>query len=155
MSLWRFPTNMSAHKTFDTPWTQPAISKIPAKIVNRQQERESIPSDPFETTVRSVLKTLLPRKRRVELAAALTEVMGRQITKMMIDSWTAESKCQPRLPLSLAKALSQLIRDKSLTRYLNTEEELTLIAIGEHARANKKLLAQIATPKAKSRERKR
>jgi hypothetical protein len=123
------------------------MSKIPAKIVNRQQERESKPSDSFEATVRSILKTLLPRKRRAELAAALTELMGREITKTMIDSWTAESKCQPRLPLSLAKALCQLIAAPALSQYLNTEEELDLIKIGEHARANKDLVARIASPR--------
>ncbi len=130
------------------------MSKILARIANCQPEKE--PRDVFECDVRRMLKRALTGRDRNALAAALSGLMGnRKITKAMLDSFTAESKCQPRLPLSLAKALCQLIDDPSLRRYLNNDEDLTLIQIGEHARANRKLLAQIATPKAKGRKEKR
>ena len=130
------------------------MTSFPRKTANEQaaQQRHR---DAFEADVRRLLKALLPRKTRAELAAALTKVMGREITQTMIDNWVAEGKCQPRLPLSVAKALCELVGDPALRRYLNSAEDLTLMEIGEHARANKKLLAQIATPKAKARERTR
>ena len=131
------------------------MTNVSAEIANGQQYEEKKPWDASEADVRRLLKTLLPRKTRTVLAAALTKVMGREITKTMIDSWVAEGKCQPRFPLSVAKALCELVGDPALRRYLNSAEDLTLMEIGEHARANKKLLAQIATPKAKARERKR
>lgn len=130
------------------------MTKLPTKTDKPQQDREE-PRDAFEADVRRMLKALLPRKTRADLAAGLTKVMARKITGTMIDSWVAEGKYQPRLPLSLAKALARLIADPSITRYLNTEEELVLIRIGEHARANQKLVAQLATPKAKGRQGKR
>jgi uncharacterized protein YciW len=127
------------------------MTKISSEIANDQQYE---PRDAFEADVRRMLKALLPRKKRAELAAALTDILdnepARRITKAQLDNFVAEGKCQPRLPLSVAKALCQLIGHRSLTRYLNTEEELALIAIGEHARANRKLLTQIATPKVKA-----
>ena len=126
------------------------MTKIAAEIVNVQRE-EKRSCDAFEADVRKTLKGLLHGKGRADLAKALTKVMGREITKTMVDNWVAEGKCQPRLPLSLARALCQLIDDPALSRYLNTEEELALIKIGEHARAHKEILAQIATPKVKSR----
>ena len=130
------------------------MTSLPRKTANEQaaQERHR---DAFEADVRRMLKGLLPRKSRLALAKALTKVMARDITTTMVDNWVAESKCQPRLPLSVAKALCDLVGDPALRRYLNSAEDLTLMEIGEHARANKKLLTQIATPKAKARGRKR
>lgn len=130
------------------------MTKIAAAIVNVQRE-EKRSCDAFEADVRKTLKGLLHGKGRAGLAKALTNVMGREITKMMVDNWVAEGKCQPRLPLSVAKALSELIEDPSLSRYLNTEEELALIKIGEHARANKDLVARIASPPVKRSNRKK
>ncbi len=124
------------------------MTKIVAQIANVQHE-EKASCDAYEADVRRMLKGLLPRKSRTALAEKLSEVMGREITKPMIDNWTAEGKCQPRLPLSVAKALCLLTKDPSLTRHLNSEEERALIEIGEHARANEALLTQIARPKVK------
>jgi hypothetical protein len=118
-----------------------------SKIVNNRQPEE--PRDRFEAEVRRALKRLIPREKRAEIAAALTSLMGRKITKSMLDNFTAEGKCQPRMPLSIAKALCHLIPDPLLRRYLNSEEDLTLIEIGEHMRASKNLITQIATPTVK------
>lgn len=135
------------------------MTKISAEIANGQRDKEEPLRDAFEADVRKMLKAVMQGRKRTELAAALTDILdnkpARRITKAQLDNFVAEGKCQPRLPLSLAKALCQLIRDKSLTRYLNTKEELALIEIGEHARANQRLVAQLATPKAKFRERKK
>lgn len=114
-----------------------------SKIVNNRQPEE--PRDLFEADVRRALKQLIPREKRTEIAVALTSLMGRKITKSMLDNFTAEGKCQPRLPLSIAKALCHLLPDPSLRRYLNSEEDLTLIEIGQHMRASKNLITQIAT----------
>jgi len=118
-----------------------------SKIVNGLQRKEQW--DAFESEVRRMLKLLLPRKKRTEIATALTSHMGRKITKPMLDNFVAEGKCQPRLPLSIAKALCDLVGDPALRRYLNNDEDLTLIEIGEHTRASKNLITQIATPTVK------
>jgi hypothetical protein len=129
------------------------MTKISAEIANSQQYEAKGPGDAFEADVRKMLKAVMPRRKRAELAVALTDILNnkpaRRITKAQLDNFIAGGKCQPRLPLSVAKALSELIEDPSLSRYLNTEEELALIKIGEHARANKDLVARIASPSVK------
>lgn len=113
-----------------------------AKIVNSRDG-----GDGFEAEVRRTLKKLLPRKRRAEIAEALSAAMGRTITKSMLDNFVAAGKYQPRLPLSVAKALCEVLETPSLRRYLNSEEDLALIEIGEHARANTQLIGRLGAPK--------
>lgn len=100
-------------------------------MVNQNEAR-----DHFEADVRKMLKRLLPRSKRPEVAAALTAITGREITKSMLDNFVAEGKYQPRFPLSLAKALCTAMDDPALRRYLNSDEDLALIQIGEHARVD-------------------
>lgn len=100
-------------------------------MVNEKEAR-----DHFEEDVRKMLKSLLPRSKRPEIAATLTRIMGREITKSMLDNFVAEGKYQPRLPLSLAKALCQVVDEPLLRRYLNSEEDMALVQIGEHARVD-------------------
>ena len=48
------------------------MTKISSEIANDQQYE---PRDAFEADVRRMLKALLPRKKRAELAAALTDIL--------------------------------------------------------------------------------
>jgi len=126
---------------------------MPTETANGQREAKH--SDSLEDGVRELLKRIVPRKRRPEIAASVEAQLGRPFTKQMLDNFIAERKCRHRLPLSVAKAICLVLDEPSLRRYLNNDEDLALIQIGEHARANRKLLAQIATPKVKGRKEKR
>ena len=47
-------------------------------------------------------------KDRFQLAGELSHLVGRQITKAMLDSWTAESKPQNRAPADILPALCKV-----------------------------------------------
>lgn len=72
-------------------------------------------------------------KSRYEVAARMSELLGREITKAQIDAWTAESKIEWRFPFEYAAAfevacgciiLQELLARKRGTRILVGEEAL-------------------------------
>lgn len=72
-------------------------------------------------------------KKRYEIAAVMSELLGRDITKAQIDAWTANSKTDWRFPFEYAAAfevacdcisLQELLARKRGTRILVGEEAL-------------------------------
>ncbi len=72
-------------------------------------------------------------KSRYEIAARMSELVGREITKTMLDAWTAESKSEWRFPFEYAAAfevasgttcLQALLCRKRGSRILEGEEAL-------------------------------
>lgn len=77
-------------------------------------------------------------KSRYEIAARMSELVGHEITKTMLDSWTAESKPAWRFPFEYAAAfeaasestcLQQLLGRKRGSRILEGDEAL-LVELG-------------------------
>lgn len=89
----------------------------------------------YATELRHVLTDALKRatRSRYEVAARMAELTGQQITKEMLDSWTAESKKPWRFPFEYAAAfeeatecicLQELLARKRGTRILIGKESL-------------------------------
>jgi hypothetical protein len=55
---------------------------------------------------------------RYEVAAKMSEILGVEITKSQIDSWSAESKENHRFPFVYAGAFCTATNDKALARYM-------------------------------------
>lgn len=55
---------------------------------------------------------------RYGVAARMSRLMAKEVTKFMLDSWSAESKETNRFPLSYLNALISATNDKSILRLL-------------------------------------
>lgn len=55
---------------------------------------------------------------RYEVAARMSELTGKDITKFMLDSWTAEAREGHRFPLEFAAAFEQATNSYALTEML-------------------------------------
>ena len=55
---------------------------------------------------------------RYGVAATMSRLMAKEITKSMLDSWSAESKDSNRFPLSHLSSLITATEDKSILRFL-------------------------------------
>ena len=74
----------------------------------------------YATELRCVLSDALkqsPRSRH-EIAARMSELTGQDITKSMLDSWTAESKSPWRFPFEFAAAFEAACESTCLQELL-------------------------------------
>lgn len=73
-------------------------------IIKNCQEQQNIKKNAgsfnIDTTFRGAISEALKRcpRSRWEVAGRMSELTGQEITKSMLDSWTAESKDQHRFP---------------------------------------------------------
>jgi len=113
------------------------------------------PRDEYEAKVRVMLGRVFPRGSRRIIAEALSLKVGRKITLKRLNNLIAPGKDNPRMSLSTAKALVEVLSAiagadvVSLRRFLNDEEDLDLIHLGENMRANQKLFERVAQRRVK------
>lgn len=119
----------------------------------------------YATELRCVLSDALkqsPRSRH-EIAARMSELTGQDITKSMLDSWTAESKSPWRFPFEFAAAfesacdstcLQQLLGRKRGSRILVGEEAL-LAEMGRIHKAKDELTRRERALKERMREKRK
>lgn len=74
----------------------------------------------IDATVRELVSEALKRTRlsRYEVAAEMSKLLGREITKSQIDSWSAESKENHRFPLAYLNAFCESTEDKTIIRLI-------------------------------------
>lgn len=87
---------------------------------------------------------------RYEVGAEMSKFLGRDITKAMLDSWSAESKDGHKFPLAYLNAFSKATGDRELLRlicnnaggyYIENEDALRL-ELGKLVEQKKKLTGQ-------------
>jgi hypothetical protein len=89
----------------------------------QQQARPSIPQ-PGTLHVQNTIKALLSRalketsRSRYEVAARMSELLGQEITKAMLDAWTAESKEYHRFPAEFIPAFCEAAGNRDLLTFL-------------------------------------
>ncbi len=89
--------------------------------------------DLYEEQVRDLLKRVIPRKSRGLVAKALSAKVDRNITVKRLGNMIEPSKQSPRMSLSTAKALVEVLSEipgadaTRLRRFLNNEVELSLL----------------------------
>jgi len=74
----------------------------------------------IDATLREMVSEALKKTRlsRYEVAAEMSRLIGREITKSQIDSWSAESKENHRFPLAYLNAFCEATGDKSIVRLI-------------------------------------
>ncbi len=84
--------------------------------------------------VRGLLKRVMKEspKSRYEIAAKMSELLGFEITKHQLDSWTAESRDGWRFPLEYLPAFEMACETHELTNWLAKKRGCRLL-IGEEA----------------------
>ncbi len=94
------------------------------EVSRRQAEASAHPQTAgkasIDAAIRAIISSALKRcpLSRYEVAAKMSEILGVEITKAQLDSWSAESKDQHRFPLVYAGAFCQATGDKALARYM-------------------------------------
>ena len=75
----------------------------------------------IDATVRALITEALKRSplSRYQIAARMSEILGVEITKSQIDSWSAESKDNHRFPFVYGGSFCSATGDKSLARYFS------------------------------------
>ena len=93
------------------------VSRTQAEITDHPQTHGKTSID---AATRHIISDALKHTKlsRYEVAARMSEILGWEITKAQLDSWSAESKENHRFPYVYAGALCQATGDKSLTRYM-------------------------------------
>jgi hypothetical protein len=73
-----------------------------------------------DQTIRELISQALKKSplNRYEVAAEMSRLLGREITKAMIDSWSAESKGRNRLPVAYLSAFTTATGDRELLRHV-------------------------------------
>jgi len=69
---------------------------------------------------------------RFQVAARMSELTGKEVTKFMLDSWTAEAREGHRFPFEYAAAFEQATESYALTQYL-ADQRGCKILIGREA----------------------
>jgi len=74
----------------------------------------------IDAAVRSIISDAIKRcpLNRFEVPAKMSEILGVEITKSQLDSWSAESKENHRFPFVYTGAFCQATCDKTLARYM-------------------------------------
>ena len=94
----------------------------------------------WDGKVRALLAAAIKacRYSREQIAERMTSLSGEEITRAMLDSWTAPSKNGHRFPLSLLPAFSEAAEDREILRdalallgsRIATREDLAFSEIG-------------------------
>jgi hypothetical protein len=94
------------------------------KEISKKQSQSSSSSisekSSVDATLRSIISDSLKHSplSRWEVAGKMSEILGTEITKSQIDSWSAESKDGHRFPLIYIDAFCRASGDKSLIHYI-------------------------------------
>ena len=119
------------------------MAKRKRKIDRRQKSlMDLIPKAPaivpgaldVSKEIRGLLSDILKKapKSRFEVAARMSELLGREVTKYQLDSWTAESRNKWRFPLEYVIALEVACETHDITAWLAQKRGCKLL-IGEDA----------------------
>jgi hypothetical protein len=75
----------------------------------------------IEAILRELISSALKNTKlsRYEVAAEMSKLLGREITKSQIDSWSAESKEHHRFPLAYLNAFMEATGDKTIVRLIS------------------------------------
>jgi hypothetical protein len=93
-------------------------------VSRKQKEASSHPATigkaSIDATVRHLITDALKGcpLSRYEIAAKMSEILGVEITKSQLDSWSAESKENHRFPFVYTGAFCMATCNKSLIRYM-------------------------------------
>lgn len=94
------------------------------EISRKQLEALSHPQTAGKASIDAAVRALISEAlkhctlSRYDVAAKMSEILGVEITKSQIDSWSAESKENHRFPYIYTGAFCQATGDKSLARYM-------------------------------------
>jgi hypothetical protein len=97
------------------------------EVSAQQQLTQPQPTTPgslnLDAQVRELISQALKHTplSRYEVAAKMSESLGREITKAQLDSWSAESKETHRFPFAYANAFIEATGDKALLRLVCRE----------------------------------
>ncbi|WP_238121990.1 MULTISPECIES: hypothetical protein [unclassified Xanthobacter] len=90
-------------------WAPPQVAVAPA------------PEDvrgPMDLVIARLIKRALEGRDRSEIAAALSEVLGRTVSLSTLDAWASPAKTSNRIPLDAFAALIEVTDDMSLLGWL-------------------------------------
>jgi hypothetical protein len=95
------------------------------------------PSKPdSDLEVRSILKRIMWRKDRPQIALVMTKDLGRRITVNMLNDFVRESKSgAAKFPLCYLEAFCQAVGDDSLKRFILGPRLCELLELGERVAA--------------------
>jgi hypothetical protein len=88
---------------------------------NRSSSSECIPGCyDISRSIRAIITDSLRQspKSRHQVAARMSELLGREITKAQLDAFSAESKENHRFPLEYLPAFVEATGDRSLIRFI-------------------------------------
>ncbi len=119
------------------------MTKRKGKIDKRQRSLlDLIPREPaivpgamsVSKEVRGLLSDILKKtpKSRFKVAARMSELIGVEVTKFQLDSWTAESRNKWRFPLEYVPAFEAACETHDITAWL-AQKRGCKILIGEDA----------------------
>ncbi len=100
------------------------IFEVIRRVEESQRQASELKETPgrlnIDATLREMVSDALRHTRlsRYEVAAEMSRLIGREITKSMIDSWSAESKENHRFPLAYLPAFCEATGDKSIIRLI-------------------------------------
>lgn len=95
------------------------------EISKKQAEAASQPQTHGKASIDAAVRALISEAlkkcplSRYEVAAKMSEILGVEITKAQIDSWSAESKENHRFPYIYTGAFCMATGDKALARYMS------------------------------------
>lgn len=111
-------------KNLDTVPGQTSLFDL-IRQVSEQQKAVSFEADTpgrlnLDAAIREMVSEALKRteKSRYQVAAEMSRLLGREITKAMLDSWSAESKENHRFPVAYLTAFEVATGDKAILRLL-------------------------------------
>jgi len=108
----------------DSPQMDLDVFGLIRNVSERQAAAAAVKADAgkynVDVRVRELLSAALKAcpLSRWEAAGKMSELLGVEITKAQLDSWTAESKENHRFPFAYAAAFCVTVGDKSLLRLL-------------------------------------
>jgi len=111
-----------SRKTLDN--TQLNIFDLIRQVSERQKVvtgRHEVPGElNIDVPLREMISEALKGTRlsRYQVAAEMSRMLGREITKAQLDSWSAESKENHRFPLVYFLAFMEATGDKTILRFI-------------------------------------
>lgn len=122
-------------------------------IVKEHQESKNIKPRTGSFNIRNELQEMISqglkyyKGSRYDAAARMSELLGQEITKTMLDSWTAESKLKHRFPAEYLPAFCQVTGYKEplgkmarmIDCYLLESEDALLAELGKIEKAKREL----------------
>jgi DNA mismatch repair ATPase MutS len=125
------------------------IEKIEKDKANHIPDQATPGQLNLDASIRELITEALKKTTlsRYQVAAAMSRDLGREVTKAMLDSWSAESKEANKFPLAYLNAFMKATGDKQIIRltcstsggyYIESEDALRL-ELGKIAEERKKL----------------